>query len=695
MRTELQERADILAFNLQRSTDACFEVLRSISQLYGSLDIVRRKDFQRFVQPALSRYPSIQALEWLPRLLDADRLAFEQAVQAEGFPQFQITEWKADGAVIPADRYPEYFPVTYVEPFANNQLVLGFDLSSDVTRRSALEQARDTGQIVVSGRIELVQEAQHQFGFLVILPIYQQEASCDTVGDRRQHLRGFVLGVFRIGDIVQASLPGLDLNNIDVYFYDKSERVGQSFLAVYESKSKRVLADPEGERSLAKSQDSLLPLETSRRQSRTICTRNFSIADRQWSLLLSPTIAYVDYAELYNQSRITADAATAQAEKLKQAFQDLRQTQARWLLEKKLITLGVGLVLLILGGAGAISYRTLAQLAAEDPNRVESPQGSLFPLARVLAIGTERPTRNNTPDNTPDNAPNPTHDAVRINFLAMSLSVALLLGVYYLLQRQITERQQVEAALWQANDELETQVQERTAELVTAREISDLKLRLFSMVSHEFRTPLSTILISTQMLASSSLQLNEEKKAKNLTRIQAAAKTLAQLLNDILMLNRAEAGKLEFRPEPLEVEPFCQRLIEEIQLNMEAPGRIELICEGENPQADLDSKLLRSILANLLTNAIKYSPAACPVQLTLTCKPAAIAFQIQDQGIGISQEDQQHLFETFYRGQNVGDVAGTGLGLAIAKTCIDLHGGSIHVKSELNQGTTFTVTLPR
>jgi signal transduction histidine kinase len=171
---------------------------------------------------------------------------------------------------------------------------------------------------------------------------------------------------------------------------------------------------------------------------------------------------------------------------------------------------------------------------------------------------------------------------------------------------------------------------------------------------------------------------------------------MAQLLTDILTLNRAEVGKLECRPEPLELEPFCFHLIEEIQLSLGTQQPIRLIHQGQTTTACLDSKLLHSILSNLLVNAVKYSADEnCPIQLRLTCTPESATFQIQDWGIGIPAQDQPLLYEAFYRGQNVGDIAGTGLGLAVVKTCVDLHRGQISVESQVGCGTTFTVTLPQ
>jgi signal transduction histidine kinase len=169
---------------------------------------------------------------------------------------------------------------------------------------------------------------------------------------------------------------------------------------------------------------------------------------------------------------------------------------------------------------------------------------------------------------------------------------------------------------------------------------------------------------------------------------------MTHLLEDVLVIGKAETGKLKFNPEPLDIEEFCRDLVEEIQLSTRGEYAIAFLCQGQFSEACMDKNLLRHILTNLLSNAIKYSPQGCTVNFELTAHNGEAIFQIQDQGIGISLEDQQRLFESFYRGKNVGKIPGTGLGLTIVKNAVDLHGGQITVSSEVGVGTTFRVRIP-
>jgi signal transduction histidine kinase len=248
------------------------------------------------------------------------------------------------------------------------------------------------------------------------------------------------------------------------------------------------------------------------------------------------------------------------------------------------------------------------------------------------------------------------------------------------LQSEIAERQRLEEELRNA--------------LASEKELSELKSNIISVVSHEYRTPLATILSSTELLEHYSHKWPEEKRQRHFQRIQASIHHLTQLIGDVLVLSKAEAGKLEFNPSPFDLVAFCRELAEELQLTTTNRHSISFQSQGYCTDAFLDERLVRQLLTNLLSNAIKYSPSGGNIQFNLVCEKNAVTFTIQDQGIGIPPKDQAQLFDAFYRSTNVGTISGTGLGLAIVKRCIELHSGQITVESEVGIGTTFTVTLP-
>jgi signal transduction histidine kinase len=245
---------------------------------------------------------------------------------------------------------------------------------------------------------------------------------------------------------------------------------------------------------------------------------------------------------------------------------------------------------------------------------------------------------------------------------------------------------------WAQQRRQKLQVLEQT--LAQAQELSHLKLRLFSMISHEFRTPLSVILASSQLLAEILEPKIEQNQLKNLYRIQTSAKLMNRLLTDILTLTRAEAGKLDYKPEWIDIEAFCLNLLDDLQSSNSMQHSLHFTSQGGCGRVYLDEKLLYSVLSNLLLNAIKYSPSGSQVCLKLRCETKQIRFEVQDQGIGILESDRESIFIPFYRGQNVENIAGSGLGLAVVKKCLELQNGDIHVESQAGEGTTFSVCLP-
>jgi PAS domain S-box-containing protein len=230
--------------------------------------------------------------------------------------------------------------------------------------------------------------------------------------------------------------------------------------------------------------------------------------------------------------------------------------------------------------------------------------------------------------------------------------------------------------------------------LAQEKELNELKSRFVSMASHEFRTPLSAILSSADLLEYYVREGAVEKQLEHIQRIQTSCVNMTELLNDILIIGRVEAGKLDFKPLSLDLAELCGNLLEELQLIIDSKHKLTFASQDEYIPACMDEKLLRHILTNLLSNAIKYSPKGGNIQLKLFCQDGAGVFQIQDEGIGIPKEDQPRLFESFHRAKNVGTIPGTGLGLAIVKRSVDLHGGQIAIASEVGVGTTVTVTLP-
>jgi signal transduction histidine kinase len=177
-------------------------------------------------------------------------------------------------------------------------------------------------------------------------------------------------------------------------------------------------------------------------------------------------------------------------------------------------------------------------------------------------------------------------------------------------------------------------------------------------------------------------------------KIQEEIGVMVQLLDDILFFRRAEDSGVAFNPQSLDLNDFCSTLIGEMQPTIPT-HRIEFTTSGDCTRMTADLKLLRQAISNLISNAVKYSPERQGIGLDLICGEREVILHVRDEGIGIPEEDQSKLFEVFHRASNVGSISGTGLGLSIVKQAVEAHGGSIVVASEVDVGTTFTISLPR
>ncbi len=226
------------------------------------------------------------------------------------------------------------------------------------------------------------------------------------------------------------------------------------------------------------------------------------------------------------------------------------------------------------------------------------------------------------------------------------------------------------------------------------KELSDLKSRFIFMVSHEFRTPLTSIFTASELLEHYGHKWPPEKILQYLKQIQESVQRMNGLLEDVLIIGAGEVGKLKLQPTELDIVDFCQHLIEEARLSRQNRHVFNFNHDTQIQRVVLDAKLLRHILSNLLSNSIKYSPEKKPIDFNLWVDSTQITFQVVDRGIGIPLEDQKHLFELFHRATNVGTIGGTGIGLSIIKKSVDALGGNISFESSVNSGSKFTVSIP-
>ena len=255
------------------------------------------------------------------------------------------------------------------------------------------------------------------------------------------------------------------------------------------------------------------------------------------------------------------------------------------------------------------------------------------------------------------------------------------------LHHEIKERELAQEALLQKEQELRDALRKE-------KELNELKSRFVTTASHEFRTPLSTILTSAELIEQYTSAEKQDRRERNVNRIKSAVGNLNTILNDFLSLGKLEEGVIRYQPEPIDINAFGQRMLDDFRENLKTSQRVTFQPAPADPTVDLDPQILRNICLNLLSNASKYSAEDGEIIFRIEYEPGTLKLTVQDFGIGIPAGDQQHLFSRFFRAGNVENIKGTGLGLHIVGRYLELMDGEIDFESREGQGTTFYIRIP-
>ena len=281
IKLEFEGRAGLLAQKLEESFNLYIQDLHAIESLYASSDQVTREEFHTFAERLLLRHSGIQALEWIPRVSDTERVVYENVARKEGYANFQIVERNEQGDMVRAASRSEYFPVFYVAPYQGNEVAMGFDLASNTARREALIKARITGKATATARIKLVQETAQQYGFLVFLSVYENERKPEDLNEQSKKLQGYILGVFRLGDMVEESLKNLDYQE-GIIFHLNDNSAPPDLRHIYTNQTSAT--------------DDASLLSANRLQ----WTTSLQIGGRQWGLQFTPTPEYLSAQDTWH-----------------------------------------------------------------------------------------------------------------------------------------------------------------------------------------------------------------------------------------------------------------------------------------------------------------------------------------------------------------------------------------------------------
>lgn len=278
--------------------------------------------------------------------------------------------------------------------------------------------------------------------------------------------------------------------------------------------------------------------------------------------------------------------------------------------------------------------------------------------------------------------------------LVAGIVLSSVVTAYVAVRRRSEERfRAMNLKLARTNFDLNRLRQELEETLQREKAASRLKTQFVSMASHEFRTPLSGILAASQALERYGDRMTPEQRRSRFEAIEAEIGHMTRMLESVMLLGRADLGRLEFRPQPVDVPRLCEEAVADAARDDASGPRVELEVSGFTGPVDLDRTLLRHIVSNLLSNAVKYSRAGAVIRFAAERSGDEVCFRVHDEGIGIPEEDRERIFESFQRGANVGSAPGSGLGLAVVRRAVEAHGGSVTFESAVDRGSTFVVRL--
>lgn len=670
-RTKFEAESNIIKNLVLDRMEIYSNALQGGVGLFESSDEVDRSEWQRYVEAinVQKNYPGVQGFGFA-KVLQPDEVAeFEAEVQAEGFPDF---------AVFPDDEREIYTSIQFLEPFDfRNQRAFGYDMFSQETRRQAMEYARDTNDVSITGKVLLLQETEEdiQPGFLMYVPLYKDTKQGDSVDDRIAAIDGYVYSPFRMHDFIKAALFN-QTQEINFEVYDGE--VIESAAIMFDNSEIEKQEDPRF--SKTETVDIFghtwtFKYETLPDFGLGTFQESYPILVARVGILFSLLLSLITYALATSQARAVVLAEKITKD-LKIKTQDLEQQKSQD--EAILESIGDGLMATDEQGNIILVNQVFTEILGwEDTEVLGKPMTDVIgmfeqdgsevaetnrPLSRALKKGEKVSTANKLYLKKDG-------EKIPVDITVTPIMVeGKIVGIIEIF-RDITQE----------------------------KEVDRMKTEFLSLASHQLRTPLSAIKWFIEMLLDSSVGKLTKKQHEIVEKVQVSNDRMIELVNSLLNVSRLEQGRIIVEPESTDIVALLDEVLTELtpalhERKQEVIKNITL----ENTTLDIDPKLVREIYLNLLTNASKYSPSETTITISMQVVENNVQISVADNGYGVPEEEVNSLFSKFYRASNVTtkETDGNGLGLYIVEQLVEVSGGKIWHEQNKPQGSIFTFTLP-
>ena len=683
---------------LETSLTNQVHALHSIRSLFLTSTEVNKDEFRIFTQQLLTDYPDMQSISWAPLVQNADRDAFEKMLQKQGDPSFQITEADANQQRIRAKKRPQYAPVTFIEPYQNNDKVLNFDNLSNPSRLATFNSATDSGDLIISPRIKLLQDST-QYGVLAVIPLYRKNLALQTLTEKRLAISSYVTAALKLNDMMTTTLKHSNTGGLSYRLRDSTAPTAEQLLYSSEPFFPAPLVIQEKAWFSAKktlSSRSALPFGGRVWIFEVVPKQDYFASHRSGHVWLVMLLGLLVTSLVSVFSLLTSGRTRMLQQLVNERTDDIQQQHAQIMSvmhEKEKLSAALEQSqssVMITNLDATIEYVNQAfitstgysreEIIGQKPSLLKSdktPRSTYDAMWAALLAGKAW-------QGEVINLNKQGEEFIELTWISPIRKANGEVSHYLGVKEDITERKQKDALLLAAKER--------------AEHLAKTKSQFLANMSHEIRTPMNAIIGFSELALLKDMPTEVTDYLKN---INTASNNLLVILNDILDLSKLEAGQMGLNLSAFSLHDLQATLHNLFIITAQSKGlALSINIASDVPDSLIgDSIRLRQVLTNLLGNAIKFtSQGAVTLNISLQQRDdqqARLLFAVTDTGIGISVEQQAKLFLPFSQVDDgyARNFEGTGLGLVISQDLVQLMGSLIKVESQPGLGSCFSVEL--